>query len=55
MIVGDVTLNGIRQVPAEIRDRILEIGDAFDDTLVDDMERLYSPLLEGRGRCEVPV
>ena len=55
MIVGDVTLNGIRQVPAEIRDRILEIGERLDDTLVDDMERLYSPLLGGRGRREVSI
>ena len=43
-------LHGIRHVPAGIRDRILEIGDTFDDTLVDDMERLYSPLLAGRER-----
>ena len=41
-------LHGIRHVPAGIRDKILEIGDTFDDTLVDDMERLYSPLLAGR-------
>ena len=43
-------LHGIRHVPAGIRDRILKIGDTFDDTLVDDMERLYSPLLAGRER-----
>ena len=42
-------LHGIPHVPAGIRDRILEIGDTFDDTLVDDMEGLYSPLLAG---CE---
>ena len=33
-------LHGIRHVPAGIRDKILEIGDTFDDTLVDDMEGL---------------
>ena len=50
MIGVDENLHSIRQVPADIRDRILEIGDTFDDALVDDMERLCSPLLAGRER-----
>ncbi|MAI12286.1 MAG: hypothetical protein CBD27_11780 [Rhodospirillaceae bacterium TMED167] len=51
----DDTPNGIRQVPAGIRDRILEIGDTFDETLVDAMERLYSPLLVERDRSTISV
>lgn len=51
----DNPLYGIRQVPAHIRDRILEIGDTFDETLVDTMEGLYSPLLARRDRRAISV
>ena len=46
-------LHCTRHVPAGIRDRILEIGDTFDNTSVDDMKRLCSPLLAGRERHEI--
>ncbi len=51
----DTHPNGIRQVPVGIWDRILEIGNTFDETLIDTMEELYSPLLVERDRSAISV
>ena len=51
----DKVSEGVRQVPSGIRDRILEIGDTFDETLVDAMQELYVPLLEARDRKGISI
>jgi len=46
---------GVRQVPPGIREKIVEIGNTFDESLVGTMQELYLPLLEARDRNGISV